>query len=231
MSLAGCLKTAGPAVAEPAAAESEPRKESPPPASTETPASDDRYTPVPDTAEPKDGELVKVSDFIPTISVDLKYATADNFTETVIYGFSDAYLRYGTVKKLRAVQKAMLREGFSLKIWDAFRPVEAQYKLWEVCPDPTFVANPNTGYSSHSRGNTLDVTLVNLDGTNVRMPTEFDDFSSSADRNYSDVDEDAAANARLLEKEMTENGFSAYQGEWWHFSDTVIYDVEENFSP
>jgi hypothetical protein len=104
----GCLKTAGPAVAEPAAAESEPRKESPPPASTETPASDDRYTPVPDTAEPKDGELVKVSDFIPTISVDLKYATADNFTETVIYGFSDAYLRYGTVKKLRAVQKAML---------------------------------------------------------------------------------------------------------------------------
>jgi D-alanyl-D-alanine dipeptidase len=174
---------------------------------------------------------VKVTDYIPTITVDLKYATADNFTGTVIYGFTDAYLRYETVKKLMAVQEAVRQAGFRLKIWDAYRPVEAQYKLWEACPDPAFVANPNTGYSSHSRGNTLDVTLVKSDGSDVRMPTDFDDFSASADRDYSDVDGEAAANARFLEKEMTENGFSAYQGEWWHFSDTVSYDVEENFEP
>ena len=89
------------------------------------------------------------------------------------------------------------------------------------------MADPNRGYSSHSRGNTVDVTLLTASGEEVEMPTGFDDFSALADRDYSDVSEPAAANARLLETVMTDAGFQPYFGEWWHFSDTDAYEVAE----
>lgn len=181
--------------------------------------------------EPEPADLVPVTDYVPGVRVDLKYAAADNFTGQVIYGFTEAYLRYGTVQKLAAAQEALAAEGYSLLIWDAFRPAEAQFCLWEVCPNPVYVANPEKGFSSHSRGNTVDVTLVLADGSPVEMPTEFDDFSPLADRDYSDVPEAAASHARLLEDVMTDCGFKPYSGEWWHFSDTDSYPVEEDFVP
>ncbi len=178
-------------------------------------------------AEPADEEMVEVKDYIPGIFVDLKYATEDNFTGKVIYDFTNARLRYGTVRKLAAVQAALLEQGYSLKIWDAHRPAAAQFTLWEVCPDPVYVANPNKGYSSHSRGNTVDVTLVLSDGTDIEMPTGFDDFSTLADRDYSDVPEPARSNALLLENTMADHGFTCYSGEWWHFADEDSYPVAE----
>ena len=135
------------------------------------------------------------------------------------------------MEKLSRAQEALEEQGFSLLIWDAFRPVEAQFRLWEVCPDPVYVADPETGFSSHSRGNTVDVTLTDLEGNDVEMPSGFDDFSPLADRDYSDASPAAAANAALLEDVMEECGFRPYSGEWWHFTDTDDYPVEENFSP
>jgi D-alanyl-D-alanine dipeptidase len=93
------------------------------------------------------------------------------------------------------------------------------------------VSNPNNGFSSHSRGNTVDVTLAYPDGTELSMPTGFDDFSKLADRDYSDCDQEAAANAMLLEKVMQDCGFKPYSGEWWHFTDTRSYPVEHTFQP
>lgn len=186
---------------------------------------------VSEEAIPSDDTFVRVADHIPGIVIDLRYATADNFTGVVIYDFTDAYLRYGTVKKLAEVQEELRELEMGLKIWDAFRPVSAQFRLWEVCPDPTYVANPNTGYSSHSTGNTVDLTLVRSDGTELRMPTGFDDFSRKADRDYSDCDEVSAGNAVLLENLMSEHGFKPYSGEWWHFSDSASYAVETAFEP
>jgi D-alanyl-D-alanine dipeptidase len=181
--------------------------------------------------EPADTDLVRVVDYAPDIAVDLRYATAENFTGQVVYDFTDAYLRYGTVKKLMAAQKTLVEQGYGLKIWDAFRPTSAQFALWEICPDGNYVADPNKGFSSHSRGNTVDLTLVALDGTEVLMPTGFDDFTAKADRDYSDVDAASAANAELLEDAMVQAGFQPYSKEWWHFSDTDSYDVEETFEP
>lgn len=181
--------------------------------------------------EPQDMVFVAVTDYIPDILIDLKYAETDNFTGQVIYEFSTVYLRYGTVRKLSAVQEDLKELGLALKIWDGFRPVAAQHKLWEVCPDPRYVANPDTGFSSHSRGNTVDVTLVDREGRNVEMPTGFDDFSRLADRDYSDCTAEAADNAQILEALMEKHGFSGYAAEWWHYSDTVTYPVEEQFQP
>lgn len=192
------------------------------------PAAEIEPAPPPD---PEDGDFVRVTDYIPGILVDLQYSGTENFTGQVIYDFQEAYLRYGTVRKLAAAQAALAEQGYGLLIWDAFRPVEAQFRLWEVCPDPVYVANPEKGHSSHSRGNTVDVTLAAPDGSIVEMPTGFDDFSALADRDYSDVPETAAANALLLEGVMEDTGFRPYAGEWWHFSDEDTYPVEENFIP
>ena len=184
-----------------------------------------------DSSEPEKYHFVKVADYIPDILVELKYASSDNFVGEVIYGFTDAYLRYGTVKKLAAAQKELAEQGYGLKIWDAFRPASAQFTLWEKVPDPDYVADPNTGYSDHTRGNAVDVTLVTADGKEVEMPTGFDDFTGAADRDYSDVGEAAAANALLLEQVMEENGFEPLNEEWWHFSDSTSYPADEEFDP
>ena len=181
--------------------------------------------------EPSDDDFVMVITYIPDIFVDLRYSTEFNFTNQKIYDFSDVWLRYGTVKKLALVQEELKQSGLYLKIWDGFRPPSAQFRLWNVCPDPIYVSNPNNGFSSHSRGNTVDITLVYADGTELVMPTGFDDFSELADRDYGDCSKEAAANAILLEELMKKYGFKPYSGEWWHFSDSQSYPVDEDFEP
>jgi len=198
---------------------------------TEAPTEGGEEPPKEETKTPKDSDIVRVEDYIPDIVVDLKYASTDNFTGKVIYEFSDVYLRYGTVKKLAAVQETLREQGLRLKIWDGYRPVYAQYKLWNACPDPTYVANPAKGGSSHSRGNTVDITLVDTDGNELEMPTGFDDFTKMADRDYADCTAKAAANAMLLEELMYKNGFRGYSAEWWHYTDHTSYDVENVFDP
>lgn len=210
-------------------------------APVETVPSEPETLPAPSETEPAptetppapgdDTEFVRVADFIPGIRVELAYATENNFTGQVIYDFQDAYLRYGTVKKLAAVQEALEAQGLGLLIWDAFRPPEAQFRLWEVCPDPAYVADPSRGFSAHSRGNTLDVTLTDSQGREIPMPTAFDDFTALADRDYSDCPADARENALLLEELMTGAGFVPYSAEWWHFSDGDSYEVEYDFLP
>lgn len=181
--------------------------------------------------EPEDDEYVLVNKYIPDIYVELMYATDNNFTGVRIYDFTDAYLRYGTVKKLANVHKELKEQGYSLKIWDAYRPFEAQQKLWEVYPDPNYVANPANGMKKHNLGGTVDITMVAADGTVISMPTEFDDFSLKADRDYSDIeDEGAVKNVMILQNAMENNGFTGYQGEWWDYSDTVEYEAVD-FEP
>ena len=173
-----------------------------------------------------DDDMVRILDYIPNAIVDLKYATTDNFTGKQIYDSNiEAMLRVGTLKKLVLVQEELWDRGYTLVIWDAYRPLSAQFKLWEVCPNPTYVANPNNGGSSHNCGNTIDVTVATRDGVHAVMPTIFDEFSKLADRDYSDVSQEAADNSILLETVMRECGFKPYYNEWWHFSDTDSYPV------
>lgn len=176
-------------------------------------------------------DFVNVAWYIPDIVVDLRYAGSDNFTSVPIYVFQDAYLRYGTVMKLNKVCEELKEHDVYLKIWDAFRPASAQFKLWSIYPDPNYVADPNRGFSAHTRGNTLDVTLVDSQGNELPMPSEFDDFSDAANRDYAKCTEEERQNAMLLESVMEKNGFRGYWGEWWHFTDTYSYEVEKVFDP
>lgn len=180
---------------------------------------------------PAPAEFVRVRDYVPDIFVDLKYAAPDNFTGRTIYTFPDAWLRYSTTQKLARAQALLKAQGYSLILWDAFRPHAAQHKLWEVYPVPGFVANPITGCSPHTRGNTVDAALVTADGQPLEMPSKFDEFSDRANRDYSDATADAARHARILEQAMEQAGFNPYFDEWWHFVDADSYQPDYDFIP
>ncbi len=207
-------------------------REEPPPVTTlpmEAPAAE--TSPPPRSGFPLDTDFVLLSAYMPGIHADLRYAAVNNFTGQQVYSFSQPYLRCGTARKLAAVQTELEEQGLSLKIWDAFRPVSAQYQLWEAYPDAAYVADPNSTYSAHSRGNTVDLTLVDASGQELEMPSDYDEFSALADRNYSDCSREAAKNAQLLQSLMEKHGFTGYSKEWWHFTDTDSYPVEKIFDP
>ncbi len=178
--------------------------------------------------EYKNDELVRVSDFIPDVVIDIKYASADNFTGGRIYNFNDAYLRYGTVIKLKKACDTLRSQGYRLLIWDAFRPQSAQFTLYENASeaDRAFLADPKVK-SQHSAGRTVDVSMVTLDGSVVEMPTGFDDFTSKSDRDYSDVSAESGKNSDILEKALEDAGFTGYQKEWWHYTDSDKYGFDD----
>lgn len=179
-----------------------------------------------------DTDFARITDYIPTAQVALAYATEANFTGVKIYDFTEAYLRYGTLKKLMRASEMLEVYGYGLVIWDAYRPVYAQERLWEAYPNAAYVSPPGTGSQTHCRGLAVDVTLYDLEsGELLEMPTGFDDFSSYADRDYRDNSAAAAENALLLEEVMKQCGFRPYSAEWWHFSDSDSYDIEYEFDP
>ena len=213
---------------EPAPAEEEPKTEAPAPV-----LPDDQPEPIENTAV-RDLEMVRVLSYMPDLKVDLRYATTNNYTHKVVYTFDEPYLRFGTVKKLIQAQAQLKDLGYELLLWDAFRPNEAQFILFDAFPNGNYVANPyGGGHSSHTNGGTVDVALMK-DGELCEMPSDIDEYSALGDRNYADATAEAASNARLLEQVMTANGFTGYFGEWWHYTDNTGYnyaDVENAVLP
>lgn len=163
-------------------------------------------------------EFIKVSDLIPDIVIELRYGTERNITGKNLYTDNTAYLRLGTAQKLKKANEELKKLGLRIKIWDAYRPRAVQYELWKKEPDVRYIVDPKRG-SVHSRGAAIDITLVDKNGKEVKMPTDFDTFSKKGDRNYRDVDAEAAENSMLLENIMYKNGFKGAKTEWWHFSD------------
>jgi D-alanyl-D-alanine dipeptidase len=160
--------------------------------------------------------LVDVSEEVPNVVQDIRYATTDNFTGKVLYPVKRCLLRRSTARRLRLVQQDLEQLGMGLKVWDCYRPLAIQHELWRIVPDPRYVANPEKG-SRHNRGAAVDVTLVDAKGAELEMPTDYDDFSKSAHRNATDASARAIRNRGTLEKAMTAHGFVGLRTEWWHF--------------
>ncbi len=169
-------------------------------------------------------------DYLP-VDLDIKYATASNFTGMRLYPSSAAYLRQGTADKLKAVCDEIAKDGYHLKIWDAYRPPSVQFTMWQQSPDSRYLANPYRGFSNHARGCAVDLTLVDSHNRQLVMPSGFDDFSPKADRNYQDVGAESKANAEYLERVMTKHGFASISTEWWHFDDKDQYPPASQAQP
>ncbi|UNE35619.1 M15 family metallopeptidase [Vermiphilus pyriformis] len=161
--------------------------------------------------------LIPIKSVIPTIVTDLKYATHDNFTHKKVYEVDSCYARKEVVTALANVQKELMEKGLGLKIWDAYRPWQAQCKFWELVPDENYVSDPRKG-GRHTKGTALDVTLIDIKtGKEVAMPTEFDDFSEKAHHTSMNFTDTILTNRSLLKETMERHGFESLTTEWWHY--------------
>jgi D-alanyl-D-alanine dipeptidase len=156
--------------------------------------------------------------------IDLRYATENNFAGKQFYPkIAKAYLQESTAEKLMAANEELYQLGYRIKIWDAYRPRRYQYDLRkaanEINPKTEgYIANPITG-SHHNRGTTVDITLTDLEGREIDMPTGFDHFGKESSINYTGCTKTQMENRELLGKIMEKHGFRRIESEWWHFDD------------
>jgi D-alanyl-D-alanine dipeptidase len=148
--------------------------------------------------------------------LEIAYATAENFTGEPIYRRAGCYLLDKAVERLRAAIELAAALDLRLKIFDAYRPPEAQWKMWAHSPDPEFLADPRRG-SPHSRGVAVDLTLVDADGRALEMGTAFDAFTPLSHHGNREIAPEAQRNRHLLLGLMTAAGWDFYRNEWWHY--------------
>ncbi|WP_156827660.1 M15 family metallopeptidase [Leptospira wolbachii] len=162
-------------------------------------------------------ELINLGKKIPDISLDIKYATPNNFTKQVIYKEAKAFARKPVAEALGEAQKEFLKLGYSIKIFDAYRPYRATIKFFEIIGDTRYVASPKTG-SRHNKGCAIDLTLVDLNtNKELTMPTEYDSFRKEAWAEAPVSDSEILKNRTILIQVLTNHGFRVNKTEWWHF--------------
>jgi D-alanyl-D-alanine dipeptidase len=166
------------------------------------------------------GPLVDIRSVDPTIIVELRYAGQNNLVGYPLYPRGTCALaRPEVASGLAAAQAFLRRYQFGLKIWDAYRPVAVQEKLWHASRNSDYVANPEIGVGSlHSWGIAVDATLVDTWNRPVRMPSDFDDFTPAAMWRYVGPHPDVRAHVHLLQIAMQNAGFWGLRTEWWHFT-------------
>jgi zinc D-Ala-D-Ala dipeptidase len=166
-----------------------------------------------------ENEFVDIKRVDPTILIDLRYASRNNFIHRPLYPPGmPAIVRFSVAERLVSAQKYLKTYGCGLKIWDAYRPRTAQQELWEATRNNSYVADPKEGIGSmHTRGAAVDVTLVDRAGREVAMPTEFDNFTPAAMLDYHGPNPAVRSNLKLLQKAMARAGFYGLRTEWWHF--------------
>ena len=166
------------------------------------------------------GPLVDIQSENPTILVELRYAGSNNLLKQPLYPHGTrALARPEIASALTAAQTFLRRYQYGLKIWDAYRPVAAQTRLWEASHNSDYVANPEVGVGSlHSWGIAVDATLVDSWNRPVSMPSDFDDFTPAAMWRYMGPSNEILGHLRLLQYAMHRAGFWGMRTEWWHFT-------------
>ena len=165
---------------------------------------------------PYDARLIDIRTVNNKIALDIRYATTNNFFKRKLYPVGRCVLRGAAAKILSQVQDDLAKRGLGLKVYDCYRPLSVQKQMWDIMPDPNYVADPAKG-SRHNRGAAVDVTLVDRNGKELEMPSGFDDFTERAHRDYTGGNPQALKNRQLLEDAMKKYGFIPLATEWWHF--------------
>jgi D-alanyl-D-alanine dipeptidase len=161
--------------------------------------------------------LVSLLALEPRPLLELRYASPYNFLGATLYPQPNPELRCPVALALQLVQRDLAREGLGLKVWDAYRPIAVQQRMWDAIRDPRYVSDPAVNAGRHTRGTAVDVTLVDRRGQELPMPTDFDDFSETAHVDAAGISGERVRNARRLRRAMERRGFRAFPTEWWHF--------------
>ncbi len=161
--------------------------------------------------------LVCITNLDSTITTDVKYSTTNNFTGQVLYSSNKVYFVPEVAEAIIKVNNYLkTKYKLQIKIFDGYRPLSVQKKMWEIYPDERYVANPVKG-SRHNRGCAVDLTLVDMNGKELDMGTAYDDFSEKSHINYKNLPPHVLKNRRILIETMKMFGFIPNKTEWWHF--------------
>ncbi len=170
--------------------------------------------------------LVDVAELLPQVVIDLKYATADNLTGRPIYREHRCLLHPDAARALARSARVAALAGFTLNIFDAYRPQQAQVCLWTAFPNPEYVVDIRIG-SHHSRGVAVDLTLLDEQGEMLDMGAGFDEMNERSHPFYPDFAPQIQRNRLLLNAVMAAGGYRGVASEWWHFElpDAMSYPL------
>lgn len=182
-----------------------------------------------ESAQFRSVDLVELTKLDPTIRLDIRYATANNFLSTPVYTRPAAYLQRPAAEALVRVHRALASQGYGLLIHDAYRPWWVTKVFWDATPPSLreFVADPAQG-SRHNRGCAVDLTLYDLrSGKAMTMPSVYDEMTPRAYPNYAGGTATEREHRDLLGRAMEREGFTVYETEWWHFdfNDWRLYPI------
>jgi zinc D-Ala-D-Ala dipeptidase len=162
-----------------------------------------------------DTTMVELLTLDKSFVLDVRYATKDNFTGQVLYPCGRVWLRRKVALDLILAQQQFKAKGYCIKIFDGYRPISVQWKLWKIAPKG-YVSHPAKGMRMHNRGAAVDMTLIDATGKELDMGTAYDFLGKAAHLNYPHTKE-VQANRKLLKDIMQSVGFKAISNEWWHF--------------
>ena len=176
-----------------------------------------------------DTSFVNLKEYSQDFVYDMKYATADNFLKEKVYDCGECYLRLKTVKALIEANNKFIEKGYRIKIFDCYRPLDIQKRMWAIVSNPIYVADPAKG-SIHNKGGAVDITLVDRKGKELQMGTSFDHFGKEASHEYSNLSQKIKNNRQILKSVMISSGFNPFNSEWWHYNlKTGLNDKVSNF--
>jgi D-alanyl-D-alanine dipeptidase len=170
----------------------------------------------------RQADLVEIVQLDPTIHLDVRYATSNNFTGQPVYRQARAFLQRPAAEALVRVNRSLKDRGYGLLVFDGYRPWSVTKHFWEITPkdkrEKGFVANPAKG-SKHNRGAAVDLSMYDLaTGKEADMPSGYDEFSNRADPDYAGGTSEQRLRRDLLRAEMEKESFTVDPGEWWHFN-------------
>lgn len=174
--------------------------------------------------------LVEISSINPRIKRDIRYATSNNFLGFPVYTKPACYLCKNVAIALNRVQLDLEWQGLCLKVFDGYRPLHVQQLMWDTIQDERYVSNPAKNKGRHTRGTAIDLTILDRNGNELEMPSEFDSFTENAHSDYQNCTAEARKNRELLKSVMEKQGFIQYPYEWWHF-DFTGWNDDKRYPP
>jgi D-alanyl-D-alanine dipeptidase len=187
-------------------------------------------TPPQETGDFRPADLVDLTTLDPRIKLDIRYATTSNFLSTPLYSSARAFLQRPAAEALLRAHRELMRQGYGLAVFDAYRPWYVTKVFWDATPPDKheFVADPAKG-SRHNRGCAVDLTLYDLKtGREIEMTGGYDEMSERSYPTYTGGTPEQRAHRDLLRAAMEKQGFTVYETEWWHFDykDWQRYRIE-----
>ncbi|MCG2418684.1 M15 family metallopeptidase [Aequorivita sp. F47161] len=162
--------------------------------------------------------LVNLKDLSTEFGYEIRYATPNNFIGETLYDCAECLLRPEVAEALLQANQYFCERGYRIKIYDCYRPLDVQKKMWAKVPRPTYVGNPYGNGSVHNKGAAVDIRLETLEGCYVEMGSDYDYFGKEAHIDNFNFSKEILANRKLLFEGMRKFGFNTIRTEWWHFS-------------